>query len=450
MAAAHPVLDVLVVGDLEAARLTCGALEERGHRTRHLVNPDEVSLRAALFPDVDAVAILVRGDVHALRLALLTEHLRPGVRLVVTIFDRTVSEHLERVVPNSQVTSPAAVSAPMIVAACLGGDEVAVQRTAEDQVVRWLGPPGARGAQAYDAVPGRLRQWAGWLLPRMRWQPGATGLMLAGLAGLLAILLVDWLLAVTVLHEPGVRAFYAAARVLATVGPGGADAHEAPSWYLVVAALFMLAAMGFTAMFTAGLIDWLLSARSVALIGPRRLPSRGHVIVAGLGQVGLRLALSLRRIGVPVVGVEVKADAPGVRVARQQGIPVVVGNAGDRSTLTRVGLTRARALAAMGSDDLDNIEIAIAALGVAPDARVVLRAGEGDVVTETRSLFHIGQVVDVSALTAATAALSLTGHQPRVVFGSDDGCVAVTDDGEITLPRATRCRCSAAPARVAE
>ena len=97
----------------------------------------------------------------------------------------------------------------------------------------------------------------------------------------------------------------------------------------------------------------------------------------------------------------------------------------------------------MGSDDLDNIEIAIAALGIAPETRVVLRAGEGDVVTETRSLFHIGQVVDVSALTAATASLSLTGQQPRVVLGSQTGCLAVTDDGEITLPRAGRCTCSA-------
>jgi len=440
MAAPPPALDVLVVGDVEAARLTCGALTAQGHRVTHLVAPDEASLRAALTPAVEAVAILVRGDVQALRLALLTEHLRPGIRLLVTIFDLTVSEQLQRAVPNSLVTSPANVAAPTIVAACLGGEERAIQRVGEN-VVRWVGDPGDLHAVPYDQIPPRWRQWVGWLTPRLRWQSGSTGLMLGGLNGLLSILVVDTLLALTVLHEAPVKAFFNATAVLATVGPAGSDGHAVPSWYLVVAALFMLAAMGFTAMFTAGLIDWLLSARSVALIGPRRLPSRQHVIVAGLGQVGLRLALGLRRIGVPVVGVEVRGDAPGVRTARAAGIPVVIGDAGDRATLTHVGLTRARALAAMGSDDLDNIEIAIAALGIAPGARVVLRAGEGEIVTETRSLFHIGQVVDVSALTAATSSLSLTGRQPRVVLGSDGGCLAVLEDGELALPRAARCSC---------
>lgn len=440
MARPHPVHDILVVGDLEAARLTCDALTHRGHRVNHLVNRDEPSLRAALTSGIDAVAILVRGDVHALRLALLTEHLLPGVRLLVTIFDTTVAEQLQRAVPNSQVTSPATVAAPTIVAACLGSRDLAVQRVG-DEVMRWRGEPGDLRATPYEEIPPRWRQWVGWLMPRFRWQTGATGLMLGGLNGLAAILVVDWLLAVAVLHEPPVKGFYAAVRVLATVGPASADAHHVPSWYLVVAALFMLAAMGFTAMFTAGLIDWLLSARSVALLGPRRLPSRDHVIVAGLGQVGLRLALGLRRIGVPVVGVEVRGDAPGVRAARTAGIPVIIGNAGDRATLTHVGLGRARSLAAMGSDDLDNIEIAIAALGIAPDARVVLRAGEGDVVSETRSLFPIGQVVDVSALTAATAALSLTGQEPRVVIGRGTGCLAVVEDGDIELPRAARCVC---------
>lgn len=431
---------VLVLGELEAARLTCGALRALGRRTRHVVAPDEPSLRAALTADVDAVAILTRGDLAALRLALLTEHLRPGIRLVVTVFDRTVAEHLQRVVPNCLVTSPAAVAAPTIAAACLDDGDVAIQRVGDD-VLRWRGPLGELAPTPYDATPGRLRLWAGWVVPRLRWQPGATGVMLAGLSGLLMILVTDCLLSILVLKERPAVAFHAAAKVLATVGP--ADVGEVADWYLVVSAIFMLAALGFTAMFAAGLLDWLLSSRTVALIGPRRLPGRGHVIVAGLGQVGLRLVLGLRRIGIPVVGVEQNDSAPGVRAARAAGIPVVIANASDRSTLAHVDLRRARALAAMGSDDLGNIEVAIAALEVAPAARVVLRAGEGDVITETRSLFHIGPVVDVSALTAATAALSVIGGQPRIVVPAEAGCVAVTDDGEVTLPRARRCECPA-------
>ena len=74
------------------------------------------------------MAILVRGDVIALRYALLVEHLLPEVRLVVTLFDRTVAEQLVRVIPNCQGTSPANVAVPSIIGACLGPDVLAVER----------------------------------------------------------------------------------------------------------------------------------------------------------------------------------------------------------------------------------------------------------------------------------------------------------------------------------
>jgi len=70
----------------------------------------------------------------------------------------------------------------------------------------------------------------------------------------------------------------------------------------------------------------------------------------------------------------------------------------------------------MGSEDLDNIEVAIAALALAPDLRVVLRAGDDDVITETRSLFRIGEVRNVSALTAFAVTLGLVGKTPRTVY----------------------------------
>jgi len=85
----------------------------------------------------------------------------------------------------------------------------------------------------------------------------------------------------------------------------------------------------------------------------------------------------------------------------------------------------------MGADELDNIEIAIAALAAAPDLRVVLRAGDDDVIAESRSLFRIGQVRDVSALTAHAVTLSLLGRPPRIV--------SCTASGSSPIPKRT-CR----------
>ena len=101
----------------------------------------------------------------------------------------------------------------------------------------------------------------------------------------------------------------------------------------------------------------------------------------------------------------------------------------------------------MGADDLDNIEVAIAALAVAPALRVVLRAGEDDVIAETRSLFRIGQVCDVSALTAHAVTLSLIGNDSRMVFSRDHEIAEYPSDppsSALEKDVVQRCACVAA------
>src|SRR5665811_2165560 len=358
----------VVIGDIEVARRTCSELSAHGFVVTHLLHPTDSEMRAALTQAVSAVAVLVRGDVIALRYALLVEHLLPEVRLVVTLFDRTVAEQLVRVVPNCQVTSPANVAVPSIIGACVGPDVLAVAS---------LGGMPTMVLAAGEGI--ELRRWPrrGWLrrLPavlagQVRPHDAATRFLFIGLSGLASILVLDWLLAVTALHENGIRALYIATRVVATVGLGAADAH-APGWYQASAS--MLLTIVFTAVFTAGVINRLLSSRSIAIIGSRTVPTRDHVVVIGLGQVGLWLCIELRRLGISVVAVERDPRAVNLRLARAAKVPVLIAHAEDREVLKRLSLHRARALAAMGAEDLDNIEVAIAALALAPDLRVVLR-----------------------------------------------------------------------------
>ncbi len=369
----RPGSTVVIIGDLEVARRSCEALRQAGFTLVHILRPTDDEVRAVIDASVAAVAVLVRGDVIALRYALLIEYLRPDVRLVVTLFDRTVSEQLVNAVPNCVVTSPAEVAVPTIIEACLGQSLVVRRR----RIVR-----------CYDVIRTQLRP-----------HDTSSAILMAGLCGLVLTLGLDWLVTTLALHFSPVDSFYAATRVIATVGPGESTG-STPHWYLVFAGLSMLATIGWTALFTAGIVNLLLSSRSVGLVGRRTLPRRDHVIVVGLGQVGLRLCLSLRALGVSVVAIERDPRAANLRLAKQANVPVLIGHAEDRAVLNRLGLARARAVAAMGSDDTDNIEVAIAALAVCPEVRAVIRAGEDEVIAETRSLFHIGQVVDVSDLTA--------------------------------------------------
>jgi voltage-gated potassium channel Kch len=441
----------VVIGDIEVARRSCSELVSHGFVVTHLLAPTDLEIHAALTPVVSAVAILVRGDVTALRYALLVEHLLPEVHLVVTLFDRTVAEQLVRVVPNCQVTSPADVAVPSIIGACVGPDVLAVASLDGGEPTMVLAAGEGIELRRWPRR-GWLRRLPGTLAGQVRPHDAATGILFIGLAGLASILVLDWVLAVTALHESGIQALYIASRVVATVGPGNADLH-APGWYQVLSSVSMLLTIVLTAVFTAGVINRLLSSRSIAIIGSRTLPTHDHVVVIGLGQVGLRLCIELRRLGISVVAVERDPRAVNLRLARAAKVPVLIAHGEERAVLKKLCLHRARALAAMGAEDLDNIEVAIAALALVPDLRVVLRAGDDDVITETRSLFRIGEVRNVSALTAFAVTLGLVGQTPRAVYarGHQLGAVplAVPDQGttldaELHSSR-SRCDCGATP-----
>lgn len=429
----------VVIGDLEVARLACSLLTHRGARISHLLQPSESELRAALEGDLDAVAVLVRGDVVALRYALLIEHLRPGVRLVVTVFDRTLSEQLVRVVPNCQVNSPADIAVPAIVAACLSDGSLAIDPS--EPRPRRLVPDGdALALVPYRAASiGPIRRLQN-RFGRLAVHDDATRILLLGLAGLLVVLGADWSLTAAVLHHQPADALYAATRVVTTVGPGDGDTHDR-TWYLVTASVFMLVTVLLTAIFTAGVVDRVLSGRSLALVGRRTPPRRDHVVIVGLGQVGLRLAIALRRLSIPTVVIERDTEGANLRLAKAAGVPVVIGHGEDLAMLRRVGLPRARALAAMAADDLDNVEVAIAALAVAPELPIVMRAGESDVIAETRSLFRIGEVCDVSALTAAAVVQSMSAGTPVAVFARAHHTVVFDGVRQQSVAIRPRCDC---------
>ena len=437
-----PPQRVVVIGDLEATRLLCTLLTEEGLETIHLHAPDEPSLRTAFAAHVAGVAVVVRGDVVALRHALLAENLQPGVPMVVSVFDRTIGRQLASVVPNCTVTSPADVAAPSVVAACVRPDALAVL-------------PGGRVAQAFVDRDG-VAVAEPWAAPRPRlgerlaqWMPrrhaGADGLLVAGLLGLASIITIEWVLAVLVLHEGVLAAFYASTRIVATVGPADAPTHDAPGWYLVVSALLMLTGIGFTGALVAGLVEWIVSPRTTTLAGPRSIPVRHHVVISGLGQVGLRVGQLLRELQVPCVVVERVAQAANLPHARSSGLPVVIGDAADLAVLEQVGLRRARALAALGSDDLDNVAVVISALALSPGVQTVLRAGEDPAVEETASLFRIGRVADVSAMTATWVCASVRGEQPVVAYAHAGMVGVLTAQGDRRRTAPARCRCDTIP-----
>jgi voltage-gated potassium channel Kch len=361
-----------VLGDGELATELAEEVGARGVPCVHLRQPADRELTRALRAAPRFVAVISHDDIEALRLALVAEHARPGLPLLVTIFDNTVASQMLRVVPNCHVISLADIAAPVLADDCLGPGAP---------------PPSApRRMWAAAASQGRPSDASSWLLT-------------LGLLGLLAVLAAEMLVTMISFDHPLPTAFYEAAKAVATVGPDRV-AEEGPHWYQTVSGVMMLLSTALTAAATAGLINRLLSRRLTTIVGRRTLPRADHVIVVGMGQVGLRLCLLLRRRGVRAVGVERDGDAPNVHLAKRLGVPVVIGDGSERGLLVRLGAPRARALASVTSDDRVNIAVSVAALAARDDLRVVLRAGDDDAVTETRALFAIGVVRDVNRLAA--------------------------------------------------
>jgi Trk K+ transport system NAD-binding subunit len=95
--------------------------------------------------------------------------------------------------------------------------------------------------------------------------------------------------------------------------------------------------------------------------------------------------------------------------------------------MRRLSLQRARAVAAVTSDDLENISVAMTARGIHQEIRTVLRVGDGDVANETRSLLALGLVRDVHRLAAALLAAQIIG-------GAAETVVCIGDDAHLRFP----------------
>ncbi|MGB8961084.1 MAG: NAD-binding protein, partial [Pseudonocardiaceae bacterium] len=161
---------------------------------------------------------------------------------------------------------------------------------------------------------------------------------------------------------------------------------------------------------TATVVDAVVSSRlSTALGRPR--PIAGHVVVVGLGNVGTRVVGLLHDLGVPVVCVESDENARGVSLARRFGMPIVFGDASREDTLRAAYLGTSRALVAVTSNDVTNLEAALHGRAMSADLRVVLRLLDSDFAERVQRNFGITISRSVSYLAAPQFAAAMLGRQ---------------------------------------
>jgi voltage-gated potassium channel Kch len=416
---------VLLLGAGDLTDETAEALRAGGADVTRLEDPAAGELEDALDRGADAVAVVSRDDAWPLRAALLVRHLDPEVPIVATIFDPAAGRELEQEIGNCTITSLADIVAPTLAGPCLD-DDLAAALDGEERI-------GLRCADgAVEPVPlpeVRARRARALATAILRPFDRSAALVFFGAVGLLLILIGETLAAAAVLDQGLVDAFYGAVKTLVTVDPNP-EVQDGPDWFKVTISASMLIALLFAAAFTGGLVERLIGRNLTGLLGRRAVPRSDHVVVVGLGQVGLRLCMLLRDLGISVVAIDDQPDGENVGHARRLGLPVVIGRGADPSLLRRLSLDRALALAAVTADDLQNIKVVLTARAEARDLRVVLRAGSHATAGETRSLERLGDVRDVHRIGAVfIAGIALGSAAAHVVVDGDTAHLRDADGG---------------------
>jgi len=300
----------------------------------------------------------------------------------------SVIEHPERIrslaAPGAAAPSPGSVG----VLGVLGGDDQNLPPTLAERAVRALRDLAVSLARAADR---RIAL--------------ALGALLAVLVTATLVLRFTYYLAGPNHRISLLDAVYFTVETVTTVGYGDYSFRGEPAWLVVFAIILMMTGALFVAVFFALVTNMLVSRRIEESLGRQRITAlRGHVLVVGLGTIGLRVARQLRDAGRDVVVIEKSERNRHLGQLRALRVPVIIADATLPETLTEARLSSASAVAVLTSDDLANLETGLAVrdqLGQQWERTpVVLRIFDPQLAHSVKETFGFKSVRSTAALAA--------------------------------------------------
>jgi Trk K+ transport system NAD-binding subunit len=402
-------------------------------------------------------------DLRSLESALVIHDLRPDLRVVAEITNPSVARALRSVIGAGRVLDVASLAAPSLVHACLdeGAHDLRIEEvdfavleaqsnekgtlrnlygdlvplavvpagttTVEvcpgrdyavepGDTVTMLGTPEELAQAGMDRSisrthaliePGR-RQFN---LVRRMWPefPGPLRLALAAIVALAVI-------STTVLsigyrtssgsHLGVLNALYFTVVTISTVGFGDYSYAGQAAWLRLFGIVLIITGVALATTLFA-LITSTLFSRSIAnAFGRQRITRmRGHVVIVGLGSIGVRVVEGLLARGLSVVAIERDEHNRHLARARALGVPILFGDATETDTLDAANTQLASAVAALTSDDLTNVETGLVLREYLTDAGAsetptVLRIFDRTLSVSIEKNFSFRAVRSTSALAA--------------------------------------------------
>jgi Trk K+ transport system NAD-binding subunit len=216
-------------------------------------------------------------------------------------------------------------------------------------------------------------------------------------------------------------AMYFTVETVATVGFGDFSFATQPAWLEAFGILLIVAGTTLVTTIFALLTNVLVSRRIENALGQGSIRGmEDHVVLVGLGAVGLRVLEGLRTLGRDVVVIEYDERNRYVQHARSLGVPIVHGDATLGQTLRSVNIADAGAVAILTSDDLVNLETGLAvrdALGERwTEVPVVLRVFDRALGNRLEKTFKFHHVWSTSALAAPWFVGAVLGLEVLATF----------------------------------
>jgi Trk K+ transport system NAD-binding subunit len=142
------------------------------------------------------------------------------------------------------------------------------------------------------------------------------------------------------------------------------------------------------------------------------------VILCGLGRVGWRVLAFLQAAGTPVVVIDTRCKPGDPRLG---GAKLVVGECQQQASLEAAGVASARGVIIVLNDELVGTATALLVRRLNPDARIVLRMFNQNLITRLGAAVSNVVALSTSALAAPLVALTARTGEALGTFRLEDG-----------------------------
>ncbi|MCL1474483.1 potassium channel family protein [Argonema antarcticum] len=412
----------------------------------------------------EAHTLVLAGKDEALNLAILTQArvLNPRIRIINRLFNTSLGDRLDNILPDHVTMSVAALAAPVFAFAALGNKAIGQLRLFNQtwpihevhihENHPWKGrklselwddrsrmliyymPVNGQIDLVSAVVCGQQLQEGDRLIigtqPSVRnhRQPSIQKLLkiFTNLRQFkqhgqpLAVITIVLFLTVftgtltyifTDLQTSFIDALYFSVGMISGAGGNEKIAENAPDSIKLFTIFMMLVGAATIGIFYALLTDFVLGTRLKQFWDAARVPARNHYIICGLGGIGVQIVNQLHCHGHEVVVIEKDPNNRFVNTVRSSGVPVILGDASLSANLKAANLQKADALLAVTSDDMANLEIALTAKGIMPKLPVVVRNQDPHFASTVQKVFEFESVLSPTELAApAFAAAALGGR----------------------------------------